>query len=373
VLSVSKREDVIFIPTPIRIAFRDREALSEASVPDMTGGGIASTWPRWRARSAGASSADLSGGLFRYIMATSWQHQLPLLLLTVGVFLLEVVPLELQRRIVNDVVKQRSYGAVVLLCGAYVGAVFLQGSTKLGLNIYRSWVGEHAKRDLRWQVCESTASAGAAAPIPEAQGTAVAMIVAEVEPIGGFIGEAVSEPLLQAGVLATIIAYIIHLDAWMAAAALALFLPQLVFVPLMQHAMNRRTGARVWLLRQIGAGLIAGTPRQESSAAMDEGRIERVFRLDMRIFQLKFTMNFLMNLCSHLQIVAALLLGAWWVLHEQLEIGGVVAFISGIGWFNDPWGDLVNYFRELSVTRVKFQLLADAATASTLADYHRGS
>src|SRR5437868_2918667 len=83
---------------------------------------------------------------------------------------------ELQRRIVNDVVKQRSYGAVVLLCGAYVGAVFLQGSTKLGLNIYRSWVGECAKRDLRRRVCESTAAAGTAAPLPEAQGTAVAMI-----------------------------------------------------------------------------------------------------------------------------------------------------------------------------------------------------
>jgi ABC-type bacteriocin/lantibiotic exporter with double-glycine peptidase domain len=70
-------------------------------------------------------------------------------------------------------------------------------------------------------------------------------------------------------------------------------------------------------------------------------------------------MNFLMNLCSHLQIVSALLLGAWWVLRGQLEIGGIVAFVSGLGRLNDPWGDLVNYFRELSVTRVKFQLLAD--------------
>jgi ABC-type bacteriocin/lantibiotic exporter with double-glycine peptidase domain len=80
----------------------------------------------------------------------------------------------------------------------------------------------------------------------------------------------------------------------------------------------------------------------------------------MRIFQLKFTMNFLMNLCSHLQIVAALLLGSWWVLQEQLEVGGIVAFISGLGRLTDPWGDLINYFRELSVTRVEFRLLASA-------------
>ena len=80
----------------------------------------------------------------------------------------------------------------------------------------------------------------------------------------------------------------------------------------------------------------------------------------MGIFRLKFTMNFLMNLCSHLQIVSALLIGGWWVYTDRLAIGGVVAFISGIGRLNDPWGDLVNYFRDISVNQVKYGLLANA-------------
>lgn len=304
------------------------------------------------------SLATLPESLFRYIVQISWHHQIPLLALTIGVFLLEVVPLELQRRVINDIVKHRPYGAVVLLCGAYASAVLVQGSTKLGLNIYRAWVGERAKRDLRRRV--STSVGAAFVPLPEAQGTAVSLVVAEVEPIGGFIGSSVSEPLLQSGILATVIAYIIHLDLWMGAAALALFLPQIVFVPLMQHAMNRRTAARVWLLRQIGAGFIASAGHERPAELASATRIDRVFQLDMRIFQIKFTMNFLMNLCSHFQIIIALLLGAWWVLQEKLEIGGIVAFISGIGRFNDPWGDLVNYFREVSVTRVKYRLLVDA-------------
>jgi len=29
---------------------------------------------------------------------------------------------------------------------------------------------------------------------------------------------------------------------------------------------------------------------------------------------------------------------------------------------NDPWGDLVNYFRDLNVTQVKYRLLADAVS-----------
>ena len=121
------------------------------------------------------------------------------------------------------------------------------------VNIYRSWVGERAKRDLRQQVGAAAAAPGSGAP--EAQGTAVSMIVTEVEPIGSFIGESVSEPLLQAGVLATVLAYIVHLNVWMAVAAIALFVPQLVFVPL--HAARDEPPhrcARVSVLRQMGAG-----------------------------------------------------------------------------------------------------------------------
>jgi hypothetical protein len=64
-------------------------------------------------------------------------------------------------------------------------------------------------------------------------------------------------------------------------------------------------------------------------------------------------------ICSHLQVVAALLVGGWMVHTDQLEVGGVVAFISGAGRLNDPWGDLVNYFRDFSVTQVKYDLVAD--------------
>jgi len=185
------------------------------------------------------------------------------------------------------------------------------------------------------------------------------MIVAEAEPIGGFVGGSLSEPLLQAGILLSVLAYIVHLDRWMAAAALALFLPQLVFVPLMQGAINRRANARVWVLRQLGISTVGRRTASADQDGSDANRIDRVLRLNMGIFKLKFSMNFLMNFCSHLQVVAALLIGGWMVHTDQLQVGGVVAFISAVGRLNDPWGDLVNYFRDLNMTQVRFGLFAD--------------
>jgi ABC-type multidrug transport system fused ATPase/permease subunit len=301
----------------------------------------------------------LPSTIFRYVVTVSWPHQIALVSLTVITFLLEVAPLEIQRRVVNNLVKERPFQLVVTLCAAYAGAVLVQGAIKLGLNVYRSWVGENATRDLRRRVLGYSRVARSRMLGPQAGGVGAAMIVAEVEPIGGFVGSSVSEPLLQAGILLSVLAYILHLDRWMAAAAFVIFVPQLVFVPLMQHAINRRAGARVWVLRQLGISTVdRALPTAEQNRS-DGKRVDRVLQLNMGIFKLKFSMNFLMNFCSHLQIVAALLIGGWMVHTDQLEMGGVVAFISAVGRLNDPWGDLVNYFRDLSVTQVKFRLVAD--------------
>jgi ABC-type multidrug transport system fused ATPase/permease subunit len=92
--------------------------------------------------------------LLPYIrQATGW-HQILLLILTVVVFLIEVVPLGLQRRIVNDAVKHRAFHLIIVLCAVYAGVALVHGLLKLTLNVYRGWVAEYVTRDLRKRVCE---------------------------------------------------------------------------------------------------------------------------------------------------------------------------------------------------------------------------
>jgi ABC-type multidrug transport system fused ATPase/permease subunit len=301
----------------------------------------------------------LPSNIYRYVWQASGWHQFPLVVLTVCVSLLEVVPLELQRRIVNDAVKDRDYVYVLILCAVYLAAVLIQGGTKLGVNVYRSWVGENAVRELRRRVHLLVSATSAASSSLEAEGVQASMIVSEVEPVGSFVGSSVSEPVLQAGILLSVLGYMIHVDWRMAAVAILFFLPQLIFVPMMQHAMNRRTHARVRIIRRLSISVVEGGGDPVRDKADDE-RIERVFALNMGIYKFKFSMNFLMNLSTQLQIIGALAVGAWAVLNDQLEIGGVVAFISGIGRITDPWGDLVNYFRDANINQVKFVLLRDA-------------
>jgi ABC-type bacteriocin/lantibiotic exporter with double-glycine peptidase domain len=312
-----------------------------------------------------AVSIALPSNIYRYVWETSGWHQLPLVLLTACVSLLEVAPLELQRRIVNDVVKHRDYRFVLILCAIYLGAVLLQGGAKLVLNIYRNWVGESAVRELRRRVHALVDATTTASSTLEAEGVQASMIVSEVEPVGSFVGGSVSEPLLQAGILCSVLGYMIHVDVRMAAVAILFFIPQLIFVPLMQHAMNRRTRVRVRIIRRLSVDVLKGGGDAVRDRD-DDDRIDRVFRLNMGIYKFKFSMNFLMNLSTQLQIIGVLAVGAWAVLNGQLEIGGVVAFVSGIGRITDPWGDLVNYFRDANINQVKFGLLHDAVNQQIL-------
>jgi ABC-type bacteriocin/lantibiotic exporter with double-glycine peptidase domain len=315
-------------------------------------------------------SVPMPGELWLYIRHACLRDQIWLSVLTVAVFLLTMVPLELQRRVVNDAIGSRDLQAILLLCLTYVAVVLVQGGLKLWLNIYRARVSEAATRHLRLLVqklCDDQEREPAEGGPHD--GVKISVAVAEVDPVGGFIGLSVSEPLLHGGILLSVFGYMLFLQPMMALVCLGVFVPQIVFVPLMQREINRRTKSRIKVLRKVSVGLVESANGEPDSAPSElcddtadiyQRRTDRIYELDMRIFKLKFTMNFLMNSLQHLAVAAILFVGGWFVVQGRTEVGTVVAFISGLDRVNDPWGDLVNYFREMSTARVKYRMVAKA-------------
>jgi ABC-type multidrug transport system fused ATPase/permease subunit len=290
-----------------------------------------------------------------FVLRCSGPHQVALALLAAGVFGLSAVPLELQRRIINDAIKSGASETILWLAVAYAGVALLEQGLKLALNVYRAWVSEDAVRSLRKtleDIVEDTT--------PGVAGTHTAMAVAEAEPIGGFVGMAISEPLLQAGILVSVMGYMAFLEPWTLALSAALLIPQLLFVPPMQRAINRRAEKRIKVLRQVGGDIV------ETGAPEDE-RVERVFQLNMGIYKLKYSMNLAMNFVHYLAIAVALGVGGWFAIQHRIDVGTVVAVVSGLGKLKDPWGDLVSWGRELSVDSVKYRLFADAVGRRGLA------
>jgi ABC-type bacteriocin/lantibiotic exporter with double-glycine peptidase domain len=298
-------------------------------------------------------------GLYGYIWSISARQQSLLALLSIFIFLLDLVPLELQRRIVNDAIGKKMFLELIWLCGGYAVTALMQGAAKLVWNVYRNSVGEATSRRLRLD----TFAAALRHPEPDTtarEGVGISIILSEADPVGLFVATSVSEPVLHGGVLISVFAYLIYLQPWMALVALALFVPQCAFVPLVQKAINRRTEARIQVMRRLSADLVAETANgvlERESRAYRRG-VGNIYALNMQIYRRKYSMNFLINLFYHFGTVGILFVGGWFVMAGKTEVGTVVAFISGLTKVNDPWNDLVTFFRDMTNARMKYRLIA---------------
>jgi ABC-type bacteriocin/lantibiotic exporter with double-glycine peptidase domain len=313
------------------------------------------------AQQRAAGSRHPPRGLYRYIWQISGRAQVLLALLSVVIFLLDLVPLELQRRIVNEAIGQRAFAALIWLCGVYALTALLQGLCKLTWNVYRNSVGEATSRRLRLD----TFTAALRHPEADAaakEGVGIAIILSEADPVGLFVATSVSEPVLHGGVLISVFSYLLYLQPSMALVALALFVPQCLFVPLVQNAINRRTEARIQVMRRLSADIVSETAQgvAEREGRSYRERVRSIYSLNLQIYRRKYSMNFLINLLYHLATVGILFVGGWFVMQGRTEIGTVVAFISGLTKVNDPWNDLVTFFRDMTNARVKYQLIAGA-------------
>ena len=199
--------------------------------------------------------------LYGYVWRMSGWHQAWLALLAALVAGLSMAPLELQRRIVNNAIGGEDLGLLALLAAVYLAVVVLQTGLKYLLRLGQGWVGESAIRYTRRHLLgihqgrrsgpDRHDEAGRNEGGREG-GRAVSIIGAEVEQLGGFVGEAVAEPLVSGGMMLAILGYMFVVEPVLAAACLAFFVPQAIGVPITQSFVNRFVERRIGLLRDFG-------------------------------------------------------------------------------------------------------------------------
>jgi ABC-type multidrug transport system fused ATPase/permease subunit len=169
----------------------------------------------------------LPDGLLRYVWQEGAPQQVRLCVLAGLVFPLTMVPLELQRRIVDRAIGGEDLHLLAVLGAIYFAAVLLQGGLKYLLRVYRGVVSEHAIRRLRHGL-QAALTEQADEGDREGRGELVSIVTAEVERVGGFLGEALSEPILQLGIFASILGYMLVVEPAIALVSLLFFVPQLI-------------------------------------------------------------------------------------------------------------------------------------------------
>ena len=309
--------------------------------------------------------------LYAFIWQSSRRQQVWLVLLTLIVAPMSMVPLELQRRIVDDAIHDRNLRYMSLLCGVYLAVLLAQGGLKYLLNVHRGSLVEHIAFKLRHRVFavlvdEPLKRREHAATIDK--GAVVSITSSEVEEVAGFVGDSISFPLMQAGTAFGTLGYLFWVQPEIAAFAVALFIPQIVIVPMGQRRINRWAAIHARLLRKLGGAIVSSEKN-----ALTLKHLERRFAklslgaLTTRVlvYRVKFFLTFLGNFVDALGPLIVLSVGGWLVLAGKAEVGTLVVFISGFQKVADPWDQLLTFYRTTSNARTKYRLITDTLTELT--------
>ncbi|QJF53047.1 ABC transporter ATP-binding protein [Roseobacter ponti] len=291
-------------------------------------------------------------------------HQPATCLLAVFVALLNLVPIELQRRIVNEVVETRDIPVLVKFGIAYVGVTLAHQLVKYALWIYQSWLTESATlytRSHLLQIYEERRN-GTGEAVDHRSGRTVSIVGAEVEKLGGFVGEAISGACANLAMLLGVVVYMFVVEPQIAVFALAFLVPQIVLTPFLQRRLNDLVEERVSMLRDLGDAI---SDAEKDTRDRCPGLIRDIYTNRMRYFILKFILKSSLNLLNSLGPITVLLFGGYLVMQGEVQVGVIVAFLSGFDRISSPLRELIGFYRIAAQASVQHSMIAKWMSRST--------
>lgn len=290
----------------------------------------------------------------RFVWRASGAHQFSVGLIAMAVALLNFVPIDLQRRIVDVAIADRDVETLLFLGVIYLAVIIFQGALKYALLVYQGWVGESAVKLSRDQLAV-VASDRSSEDVTSGQ--AVNVIGREIDGVGGFVGVSISEFVVNLTFLVVIFAYMLYIQPVIALISGIFLIPQILLALFMQEQLNTLVERQVGLVRKLGDETVNGNSSNPATDGEKFPTISAIFYNRLRFYFLKYGLKTLLNLVNALGPLMVLVLGGWMVIHGQTTLGTVVAFISGLERLSNPMRDLLNFYREYQQAKVQYEMI----------------
>ncbi|WFT82843.1 ABC transporter ATP-binding protein/permease [Methylobacterium sp. CB376] len=348
-------------------------------------------------------AADAAGGLdrslFRYIWRHSKRDQILICAVVLASLPLYFASLDLPRRIVNEAIQGHAFekgnatahflvlrlrvpdwfgGERALFDGFEVDRfellfglsslflllVLINGAFKYWINVAKGALGERMLRRLRFQLF-SLILRFSPESIRQAKASELATIVRdEVEPIGGFIGDAYILPAFLGTQAATAMAFILLQNVWLGLMAAAVVGVQFVVIPRLRRELLRLGRRRQLASRRLAGRVgevVDGIEAVHANGAEPWERAEigqrlfGLFDLRLRIYRRKFMVKFLNNLLAQMTPFLFYCIGGYFALKGQLSIGQLVAVIAAYRDLPPPLKELIDWDQQRLDVQVKYE------------------
>jgi putative ABC transport system ATP-binding protein len=359
----------------------------------------------------------MESNLFKYIWRHSWREQLVILGVVVVSQVFYFLSLDLPKTIVNGPIQGQGFetpGAterffpiafdlpawlapdpanptvrvfegfemermpyLIALSLTFLALVLINGAFKLQINTMKGRMGERMLRRLRYELFDRVLRF----PIPYfrkvKQAEVATMIKDEVEPLGGFIGDAFVQPAFLGGQALTALAFILTQSVWLGIVTVGVLLLQLAVIPPLRRPVLRLGKERQLTARQL-AGRIAeavdgaatihvhDTSNFERADIID--RLSKIFFIRFRLYQLKFAVKFLNNLLAQFTPFLFYLVGGILAIMGHLDIGGLVAVIAAYKDLPGPVKELLDWYQQLQDVQIKYEQVVEQFHPSGVLD-----
>jgi ABC-type multidrug transport system fused ATPase/permease subunit len=292
--------------------------------------------------------------IFSWIFPGNIHLQLILLLIIVVMVLARVLPLEMQKRIVNEAINLRDFQLLLLYCGIYLVAVIFSSVLKYLTNVIQTLITERTTARMRKALYNYILTLPLNFFRKTQPGLVVNALVTELTLPGNFVGMAIAAPVTNLMTLLAFAGYLIWLNWLLGLVSLSIYPIVLLIIPLLQKGVNRANKKRVDASRRfssrIGESITGIHEIQGNGGYGIEKRkynslVNRLLKIriawSLYRFAVKSTNGFFTSLGPFLIFI----LGGWLTIKGQLELGSLVAFLSAQEKLFDPWKELIEFYQ----------------------------
>ena len=329
--------------------------------------------------------------IFQYIWRNSKGQQLTIMAMTACSFPFLLMALKLPKTIINDAIDGKDFPKdlfdlglglgqieyLLVLCAALFFLIVINIVFSKTINTYKGVSSERMLRRLRYQLYEHILRFPKRHFQKVTPSELSAMITAEVEPLGFFIGESFAVPVVQGGTMITILYFMISEDPILGLVAISMVPIQAWLIPKMQRKINALGKERVTKARHLAGRVgesclgVSDVHTNDTSGYMLaelSRRLGVIFSIRVELYEKKFFMKGLNNFLSQLTPLIFYSVGGVLIINGDLSLGALVAVLAAYARFTTPWRELLKYYQRLQDSRIKYEQLIEQFQPNDMLD-----
>jgi ABC-type multidrug transport system fused ATPase/permease subunit len=306
--------------------------------------------------------------LISWITSKNRWLQALLVLTAISAVLANVLPLEMQKRIVNDAIHLRKFDLLVLYCGIYLVAVIAASLLKYSINILQTVIGQRTLSDMRQALHAHILTMPLGFYRKTQPGLVVAALTTELATAGDFVGMAIAVPVTNLLMLFAFAGYLLWLNPLLAAVTLSIYPVVLLLVPVLQKRVNiynrKRVDAGRKVSSKVGESVDGIHEIQANGAFLIENKkfnrlVDHLRKIRIKWNFYRFAVKAVNSLFTNFSRFLVFALGGYLAINGRLELGALVAFLSAQEKLYDPWKELIQFYQAYQTASVTYSRTMD--------------